>query len=60
MSILLVELRTCRTLFALGDCGLFHCDDCFYFWIITVNQIFVTRYDARDKDKIWVLVRLFS
>jgi hypothetical protein len=24
----LLELRTCHAVFALGDCGLFHCDDC--------------------------------
>jgi hypothetical protein len=28
MSMLFVELRTCSALLALGDCGLFHCDDC--------------------------------
>jgi hypothetical protein len=28
MSRLLVELWTCHTFFALGDCGFFHCDDC--------------------------------
>jgi hypothetical protein len=28
MGILFVELQTYRTFFALGDCGLFHCDDC--------------------------------
>jgi hypothetical protein len=28
MSMLFVELRTCRAFFAFGDCGLFHCDDC--------------------------------
>jgi hypothetical protein len=28
MGMLFVELQTCRTFFALGDCGLFHCDDC--------------------------------
>jgi hypothetical protein len=28
MSMLLVELRTCRAFVALDDCGLFHCDDC--------------------------------
>jgi hypothetical protein len=28
MSMLFVELRTCRTFFALGDFGLFHCYDC--------------------------------
>jgi hypothetical protein len=44
-----VELRTCRTFFALGDWilrlrGLLLC-----FWIITVNPTFVTRYDLRDK-----------
>jgi hypothetical protein len=27
-SMLFVELRTCRASFALGDCGLFHYDDC--------------------------------
>jgi hypothetical protein len=27
-SMLFVELRICRTFFALGDCGLFHCDNC--------------------------------
>jgi hypothetical protein len=27
-SMLFVELWTCRTFFPLGDCGLFHCDDC--------------------------------
>jgi hypothetical protein len=27
MSMLFVEIRICRTFFALGDCGLFHCDD---------------------------------
>jgi hypothetical protein len=25
MSMLFVELQTCHTFFALGDCGLFHC-----------------------------------
>jgi hypothetical protein len=30
MSMLFVELWTCRAFFALGDCGLFHCDNfCF-------------------------------
>jgi hypothetical protein len=30
MSMLFVELRTCRPFFALGDIGLFHCDNwCF-------------------------------
>jgi hypothetical protein len=30
MSMLFVELWTCHTFIALGDCGLFHCDDfCF-------------------------------
>jgi hypothetical protein len=30
MSMLFVELRTCRTIFALGDCGLLCCNDiCF-------------------------------
>jgi hypothetical protein len=28
MSMLFVELQTCHTVFVLGDCGLFHCDDC--------------------------------
>jgi hypothetical protein len=28
MSMLFVELWTCRPVFALGDCGLFHCIDC--------------------------------
>jgi hypothetical protein len=28
MSVLFVELRTCCAFFALGDCGLFHYDDC--------------------------------
>jgi hypothetical protein len=28
MGMLLVELRTCRALLALGDCGLFYSDDC--------------------------------
>jgi hypothetical protein len=28
MSMPFVELWTCRAFFALGDCGLFHCDDC--------------------------------
>jgi hypothetical protein len=28
MSMLFVELQTCCAFFALGDCGLFHCDDC--------------------------------
>jgi hypothetical protein len=28
MSILFVELQTCCAYFALGDCGLFHSDDC--------------------------------
>jgi hypothetical protein len=27
-SMLFVELLTCCAFFALGDCGLFHCDDC--------------------------------
>jgi hypothetical protein len=27
-GMLFVELPTCRAFFALGDCGLFHCDDC--------------------------------
>jgi hypothetical protein len=29
MSMLLVELQICLAFFALGDCGLFHCDSCF-------------------------------
>jgi hypothetical protein len=28
ISMLFVELRTCCAFFALGDCGLLHCDDC--------------------------------
>jgi hypothetical protein len=28
MSMLFVELRTCCAFLALGDCGLFHSDDC--------------------------------
>jgi hypothetical protein len=28
MSMLFVERWTCCAFFALGDCGLFHCDDC--------------------------------
>jgi hypothetical protein len=28
MNMLFVELRTCCTFFALGDCGFFHCNDC--------------------------------
>jgi hypothetical protein len=28
MSMLFVELRTCCSFFALGDCGFFHCEDC--------------------------------
>jgi hypothetical protein len=27
MSMLFVELQTCCAVFALGDCGLFYCDD---------------------------------
>jgi hypothetical protein len=30
MSVLFVELWTCCVFFALGDCGLFHCDDCWF------------------------------
>jgi hypothetical protein len=30
MSTLSVELWTCSTFFALGDCGLFHCADCYF------------------------------
>jgi hypothetical protein len=28
MSMLFVEFQTCCVFFALGDCGLFHCNDC--------------------------------
>jgi hypothetical protein len=28
MNMLFVELQTCRVFFSLGDCGLYHCDDC--------------------------------
>jgi hypothetical protein len=28
MNMPLVDLRICRAFFALGDCGLFHCDYC--------------------------------
>jgi hypothetical protein len=59
MSMLFVDLWTCFAFFALGDCGLFHCDDCcFCFWIITVNPSFITRYDPTDKS--WVLVSFLS
>jgi hypothetical protein len=57
MNMLFFELWVCRASFALGDCGLFHYDDCcFFFWIITVNPTFITRYDPRDKS--WVLISL--
>jgi hypothetical protein len=32
MNMLFVELQTCRTFFALGDDGLFHCDD---YWFVS-------------------------
>jgi hypothetical protein len=28
MSMLFVELQNCCAFFALGDCGLFHCNNC--------------------------------
>jgi hypothetical protein len=58
MEILFVKLRTCHAFFALGDCGLYQRDDCFFFWLITVNPTLVTRYDPRDKS--WVLISLLS
>jgi hypothetical protein len=28
MGMLFVKVRTCHVFFVLGDCGIFHCDDC--------------------------------
>jgi hypothetical protein len=54
MRMLSVELWTHRTFFALGDYGLFHCNDrCF----VLVNPTFVSHYDPGDKS--WVLISLF-
>jgi hypothetical protein len=30
MTMLFIELRTCRTFFAPGDCGFFYSDDCWF------------------------------
>jgi hypothetical protein len=59
MTMLFVELQTCRASFALGDCGLFHrYQFLLCFWNITVNQTFVTCYDPRGKS--WALISLLS